>query len=108
MTVEDESGFANLVIFQNLFDTFRKVILQSKLIMVEGKLQREGDVIHVIVSSCHDFSKLLLHLTPDRKENASVLTFSRADERAPLSGQYKISTQTPDEAGIIPGGRNFK
>jgi error-prone DNA polymerase len=108
MTVEDESGFANLVIFQNLFDTFRKVILQSKLIMVEGKLQREGDVIHVIVSSCHDFSKLLRHLTPDRKENASVLTLSRADERAPLSGQYKISTQTPDGAGIIPGGRNFK
>ncbi len=49
MTIEDETGFANLVIFERLFEKFRKEILQSKLIMVEGKLQIEGEVIHVIV-----------------------------------------------------------
>src|SRR3989337_1155940 len=49
MTIEDETGVANLVIFQNLFEKFRKEILQSRLIMVEGKLQIEGEVIHVIV-----------------------------------------------------------
>ncbi|RYY10579.1 MAG: error-prone DNA polymerase, partial [Chitinophagaceae bacterium] len=43
MTIEDETGFANLVIFETLFEKFRKEVLQSKLIMVEGKLQREGD-----------------------------------------------------------------
>jgi error-prone DNA polymerase len=36
MTIEDEFGFSNVVIFQSLFDRFRKEILQSKLIMVEG------------------------------------------------------------------------
>ena len=55
MTIEDETGFANLVIFQQLFEEFRKPILQSRLIMVEGKLQREGEVVHVIVRRCHDF-----------------------------------------------------
>jgi len=49
MTIEDETGFANLVIFKKLFEQFRKEILQSKLIMVEGKLQIEGEVIHAIV-----------------------------------------------------------
>jgi error-prone DNA polymerase len=42
MTIEDETGVANLVIFQSLFDTFRKEILQSRLLMVEGKLQVQG------------------------------------------------------------------
>ncbi|RYZ18050.1 MAG: error-prone DNA polymerase, partial [Sphingobacteriales bacterium] len=42
MTIEDEGGYANLVIFESLFEKYRKEILQSKLIMVEGKLQVEG------------------------------------------------------------------
>ena len=50
ITVEDETGVANLVVFQNLFEKYRKEILQSKLLMVERKLQREGEVVHVIVS----------------------------------------------------------
>src|SRR4029077_15579821 len=81
MTIEDESGFANLVIFESLFEKFRKEILQSKLIMVEGKLQIEGEVIHVIVKKCYDFSKLLRHLTPARNENLPLLTLSSSDEK---------------------------
>jgi error-prone DNA polymerase len=45
MTVEDETAVANQVIFKKLFDTYRKEILKSKLIMVEGKVQIEGEVI---------------------------------------------------------------
>src|SRR6185369_10788503 len=67
MTIEDETGYANLVIWENLFEKYRKEILQSKLIMVEGKLQIEGEVIHVVVQRCHNFSKLLRSLTPSRK-----------------------------------------
>ena len=68
MTIEDETGFANLVIFENLFEKYRKEILQSQLIMVEGKLQIEGEVIHVIVSCCHNFTRLLRDLTPSQEE----------------------------------------
>ena len=49
ITIEDETGSANLVVFPNIFQQFRKEILQSRLLMVEGKLQIEGEVIHVIV-----------------------------------------------------------
>jgi error-prone DNA polymerase len=63
MTIEDETGVANLVIFPNVFEEYRKALLQSKLIMVEGKLQVVGEVIHVIVSACYDVSKLLRQLT---------------------------------------------
>ena len=73
MTIEDETGFANLVIFESLFEKFRKEILQSRLIMVEGKLQIEGEVIHVIVKRCYDFSKLLRHLTPSQNEDPTCV-----------------------------------
>jgi len=108
MTIEDETGYANLVIFQNIFDRYRKLILQSKLIMAEGKLQQEGDVIHVIVSRCHDFSKLLRHLTPSQNENIPVQTLSRADERAPLPVHNKPGNQDHDNSRVIPGARNFR
>jgi error-prone DNA polymerase len=83
ITIEDETGSANLVVFQQLFDQYRKPILQSRLLMVEGKLQREGEVIHVIVQHCHDLSGLLRFLTA--KEAAQV-----------------------NPGNLFPGARDFK
>jgi error-prone DNA polymerase len=59
ITIEDETGCANLVVFQKLFDKYRKEILQSTLLMVEGQLQVEGEVIHVVVSRCHNYTSFL-------------------------------------------------
>ena len=81
ITIEDETGVANLVVFQNLFEQYRKEILQSKLLMVEGKLQREGEVIHVIVQQCFDITKMLRKLTRADDEALPLLTLSRADEK---------------------------
>jgi error-prone DNA polymerase len=95
MTIEDETGWANLVVFQNMFDLYRKEILQSLLIMVEGKLQIEGEVIHVIVSACYNFSKLLKLLTATQKEQAALVTLPRGDEQ-------------PEQGKLFGEGRNFK
>ena len=59
ITVEDESGFANLVVWSKTFEKYRKVILQSRLLMVAGKLQIEGEVIHVVVHSCFNLNELM-------------------------------------------------
>jgi len=109
MTIEDETGFANLVIFESLFEKFRKEILQSKLIMVEGKLQIEGEVIHVIVQRCYDISKLLRQLTASQNDSPAVLTLARPDERSVPPGQDKRSqVRKTAEENIFPGARNFK
>lgn len=50
ITLEDESGTANIIVFNNIFQEYKKAILQSRLMLVEGKLQREKEVIHVIAS----------------------------------------------------------
>ena len=105
MTIEDETGIANLVIFQNLFEEYRKPILQSKLIMVEGKLQWEGEVIHVIVSCCYNLSKLLRHLTPSQNEDLPLLTLARPDEKSIPSGQ---DNRTQVQKKVFPEARNFR
>lgn len=96
ITIEDETGFTNLVVWESLFDQYRKEILRAKLLMVEGKLQREGNVVHVIVRRCSDYSKLLRTMNAVHPNQQLALTFSRADER---------SAPAQD---VIPKGRNFK
>jgi error-prone DNA polymerase len=81
MTLEDETGTINLVVFNNLFEKKRKEIMHSKLVMVEGRLQRQGEVIHVILENCHDFTKLLGRLTSSNDTNIPLLTPSRPDEK---------------------------
>lgn len=108
ITIEDETGTANLVVFQKLFDKYRKEIIQSKLLMVEGKLQREGDIIHVIVRRCFNFSGLLLKLTESRKESLSVI-LSRADETtSPFLPEIRTKEHDVVQGNIFPDGRNFK
>ena len=108
ITIEDETGSANLVVFPNIFQQFRKEILQSRLLMVEGKLQIEGEVIHVIVSTCYDLSKLLQQLTNSKDGNPPILTLSRADQTPAAIYPDQKRSQKIIQKEIFPKGRNFK
>jgi len=105
ITIEDETGTANLVVFAKMFDKFRKEIIQSKLIMVEGKVQKEGEVIHVIVQKCHNFSRLLGLLTSVREEKLASKT-SRSDETSSPFLERRDTGNTVN--GVFPEGRNFR
>jgi error-prone DNA polymerase len=102
ITIEDETGTSNLVVFQNLFNQYRKEIIQSRLLMVEGKVQKEGEVIHVVVRKCYDLSGLMLALNnPEARasEDQSV------DHKSSAPGFAKaLKVQQGD---IFHGGRNF-
>jgi error-prone DNA polymerase len=104
MTIEDETGDANLVVFPKLFDHYRKEILNARLIMVEGKLQVDGIVVHVIVDKCYDLTKLLRKLTPVENEQPLLLQLSSSDaEQSPPLADSKENSEL-----VFPGGRNFK
>ncbi len=112
LTLEDETGVANVVIFQKLFDTYRKEIIKSRLMMVEGKVQKEGEVIHVIATRCFDVSPLLRTLTPTLPDEELTLTTSRADEKTAV---HDTRTSPPDPLSkgrggskIWSEGRNFR
>lgn len=93
ITLEDETGTANLVVFQKLFDQYRKEIIQSRLLMVEGQLQKEGEVIHVIVRRCFNVTRLLGKLQTSNLD----IPMSRSDE-----------TTSPFQSNVFPEGRNFR
>jgi error-prone DNA polymerase len=59
VTLEDETGYVNLIVWQRVAAAQRAVLLESRLLLVRGKLQREGDVLHVIAQRLTDLSPLL-------------------------------------------------
>ncbi|HEY0744324.1 MAG TPA: error-prone DNA polymerase [Chryseosolibacter sp.] len=108
ITIEDETGTANLVAFQNIFDKYRKEIIQSRLLMVEGKLQIEGEVIHVIVSRCYNLSRLLHNLVPTPQEDISFPRLRPDETSAPPYDPRDPETKNITHAKIFHKGRNFK
>jgi error-prone DNA polymerase len=107
ITIEDETGCANLVVFEKLFNQFRPEILQSSLLMVEGKLQIEGEVIHVIVSRCFNYSRLLRTLTHVQDDETVRSPLSRADERSSHPDPRSTARESV-QGKIFPEGRNFR
>ncbi len=59
VTIEDETGHANLIVWPSLFDRQRRVLLSASMLACRGKLQKEGEVIHVIADEITDLSALL-------------------------------------------------
>jgi error-prone DNA polymerase len=59
ITIEDETGHANLIVWPSVFDRQRRLVLTASMLSCRGKLQREGEVIHVIADHLTDLSPLL-------------------------------------------------
>ncbi|OQP62004.1 error-prone DNA polymerase [Niastella vici] len=106
MTIEDETGTVNAIIFENLFRLYRKEIALSKLIMLEGKLQREGEIIHVIVEACYNFSKLFA----EAKKGISNVKDSKTGDNPSIIANKNdaIVKQEAEQLSMFPKGRNFR
>jgi error-prone DNA polymerase len=59
VTLEDESGCTNLIVWKKIADEQRSVLLNARLMGVEGEVQIEGKVIHIIARKLIDHSALL-------------------------------------------------
>lgn len=104
ITIEDETGSANLVAFEKIFERFRKEIVTSRLLMVEGKLQREGSVTHVIIQKCYNCNALLNQLSlPTDEEHLMNVPYN--DSTSPA---VKKTAPKMIQAELFPKGRNFK
>ena len=65
ITLEDETGNANLIVWPKTFERFRRVVLQSTMIGVEGSVQCDGIVVHVLAERLVALDRLLGRLTAD-------------------------------------------
>ena len=95
ITIEDETGIANLVVWASLFEQQRRLVLSAGMLACHGRVQREGDVIHVIADRLDDLSDLLGSVG-GRNENLPVRP-ARGDEvrhdNAPASRENGVSVE---------------
>ncbi|HYI29036.1 MAG TPA: error-prone DNA polymerase, partial [Bradyrhizobium sp.] len=56
ITIEDETGVANLVIWPSLYERQRRIVLAAGMIAVQGRIQREGEVVHLVAKQLTDLS----------------------------------------------------
>ncbi len=59
LTLEDETGTINVIIWRKLYDTYRRAIIAGRLLRVTGRLQHEGSVTHLIADHIEDISDML-------------------------------------------------
>ena len=62
ITIEDETGVANVVVWPKLFERSRRVVLGASMMAINGRIQREGDVVHLVAQQLFDLSTDLSRL----------------------------------------------
>ena len=59
VTLEDESGSTNLIVWNSVVEAQRRELLGARLLGVDGEVQREGPIVHVIARRLLDYTPLL-------------------------------------------------
>jgi len=127
MTLEDEAGVANVIVWPKAFERLRAIVLGARFVAVTGKLQNEQGVIHIVADRMADLTPMLGLLS---EAGETIATTARADEvRRPQmtmaqKRQGNRFAQTPrlddprpppdaalDDVEVkraMPAGRNFR
>ncbi len=95
ITLEDETGIANLVVWPQVFEKFRRVVMGASMIAVRGRIQREGEVVHLVAHRLTDLSAELA--TVCSRDAAFPLRHGRGDQVTHAGGG-------PDPRELPPKG----
>ncbi|MBX7459707.1 error-prone DNA polymerase [Qipengyuania huizhouensis] len=99
ITLEDETGVVNLVVWPDVMERYRKVIMGARLMEVAGRLEMDDEVLHVIVSKMEDATWRLAELSDDLLSP----TISRADE---VSRPARTMSEVKRRVAILPDAVN--
>jgi len=69
ITLEDETGVSNIIVWQKTYQKFRRAVVGGRLLRVTGHLQRDGQVVHIIAHKIEDISAMLDRLLDRNEEN---------------------------------------
>ncbi|MGH6874014.1 MAG: error-prone DNA polymerase, partial [Aestuariivirgaceae bacterium] len=105
ITLEDEFGVCNLVVWPNALETYRTVVMGARLMLVRGRIQRHADIIHVVANHLEDRTPWLDLLTADRPDLAAPR--ARADEVVRPGHDRRTGRRHPRNERVIPPSRDF-
>ncbi len=112
MTIEDETGIANIVVWPRIYEEQRRLLLTTRMVAVEGKVQRAGEVVHIVADRLIDLSADLDSIS--ERDNAFPLPHGRGDEfhRGELGPDPRTLKRTGSRAAqspvILVPSRDFK
>jgi error-prone DNA polymerase len=102
ITLEDETGIANLVVWPDVFDKQRKIVMSARLMAVHGIVQKDAaaGVIHVVARQLEDHTHMLGHLS----DECMPSTLNQGDG----AGSWRTpAARHPRDVEIIPKSRDF-
>ena len=102
MTIEDETGIANIVVWQNVFERFRKEVMGARLVLIEGRIQRAEGVTHLVAERLQDRTVELQRLS----EEKGLVPLSPVDEVTRPTQDHR-SARHPRNVRILPKSRDF-
>lgn len=106
-TLEDETGIVNAVIWPSLYERQRQVILSASMLAINGKIQREGDVVHLVAQRLFDLSSDLGSLAErDGDFPLPKVPVDKATDLGPKQETYAPAAPPTEEAFTIRA-RNF-
>ncbi len=124
MTLEDETGVANAIVWTKVFERYRPIVMGARLVKIYGRLQSQSGVIHTVVDHIEDMTPALGILqkearrfgVSDRSDEALNPTadprqrkVANALEQAVMERRITAGSRTEARktAGVMPRGRNF-
>ncbi|MAN74045.1 MAG: error-prone DNA polymerase [Henriciella sp.] len=112
ITIEDETGVANLVVWPNVFERFRAIVMGARIILVKGRIQRAEGVTHLVAEQLVDRTADLSLLSETTIEDPMKAVLSNADEVvSPIPDRRGPPRRTvhthPRNVRIIPNSRDF-
>jgi error-prone DNA polymerase len=114
ITLEDETGIANIVVWPKTLERFRRAVMTARMMRVTGRLQRQGIVAHLVAERIEDCSHLLntLHefeeLKPPRAPADGFARLPPPDSRdRSARGATRVQRHPRDQAKVLFPSRDF-
>ena len=100
MTLEDETGVVNVVVWPNVLERYRRTILGGRLVLVRGRVQRAGEIVHLVAAHLEDLTHWLDLLMPDQG----------AAPHSGRGGRRSVANPArhPRNQRVIPNSRDFR
>jgi len=126
MTLEDETGVANAIVWPKTFQKYRAIVMGARLVKIRGRLQSESGVIHVVVDHIEDMTPALgilqrearrfavsdradeaLRPTMDHRQKKRLIEVSRSAREQAAEMAADGRSNVAETASVMPRGRNF-
>jgi error-prone DNA polymerase len=128
MTLEDETGVANIIVWPKIFERLRAIVLGARFVAVTGKLQSEQGVIHIVAERMNDLTSMLGLLSETGQTISALAHADEAHRTEPTETRKRRGSrfaqpprlddpratppsppiETMDVVEAMPAGRNFR